>query len=202
MKFPVFASFIIFGACLTYALKRNENLEEKAERDFWERESEANSVRKKDISALPYVSFPFDRLPSDESFAGGEIPESLPVLRQLATKKMLNMNNISNTELKLQYGTANLTVLSEYDENYTQFAKNIYELSQALYDAGRVDEAVFFLQEAVSTGTDLLVHYRLLGKIYHERGEKEHLLQLRESAQQLHGLTQNAILRELDALLD
>lgn len=198
MNFVIFASFIIFGFWLTYELKKHRDLNRKAEQDFWERELQANNVRRKPLDDLPYVTFPFEALPSDESF-NGEIPESLSVLRRLASEKMVNLGGISNTELKLTYGTANLTILSEYDQNYETFAKNIYQLCKVLYDAGRKEEAEYLLEEAIPTGTDLILHYRLLAQIYRENGEEAKIADLKESASQLHSLTRHAILRDLSA---
>lgn len=199
MSFIIFASFIIFGFWLTYQLKKHRDLNDKAEREFWEKESQANNVRKKSLEGLNYVKFPFDRLPGEDSFGENEVPESLLVLNSLADKKLVNLNGITNTDLKLEYGAANITTLSEYDDNYAIFAKNIYELSQCLYDSNRREEALFLLEEALPTGTDSLSHYRLLARIYREKGDDSGLNRLKESADALpsHSLTKSAILREL-----
>ena len=175
----------------------------RAERDFWERESEANSVRRKNLDGLPYVQFPFDRLPTQESFTacGEEVPESLHALLALRDQKIVNLNGISNTDLKLEYGTANITILSEYDAAYEQFCKNIYLLAQRLDELGRTDEALFLLEETLPTGTDITGHYRLLADIYQRRNEPEKIAALKEQAQKLHSLTKRSILQELDTYL-
>lgn len=202
MNLIFFASFIIFIAWLSYELRKSSNLGDKAEKDFWERELEANGVRRKNLDNLPYVRFPFDRLPSKESFTdcGAEIPESLTVLQSLQDKKMVNLSGISNTQLKLTYGTANITPLSEYDANYELFSKHIYLLAEALYAQGRTDEALFLLEETLPTGTDISGHYKLLATIYQEKGQAQKIGALREQAQQLHSLSKKTILRSLDEM--
>lgn len=203
---PFFASSIavfLFIIWLTFVLHGKNEKNKRAERDFWERESEANSVRRKNLDGLPYVQFPFDRLPTQESFTacGEEVPESLHALLALRDQKIVNLNGISNTDLKLEYGTANITVLSEYDAAYEQFCKNIYLLALRLDELGRTDEALFLLEETLPTGTDITGHYRLLADIYQRRNEPEKIAALKEQAQKLHSLTKRSILQELDTYL-
>ncbi len=197
MNFILFASFITFGVWLTFKLRKSRNLNEKAAIDFWENENMANSVRKKPLQESDFVCFPFETLPTDESFLPEAPPEALTILRSLSDRKMINLNGVSNTDVKKQYGTANLTILSEYDENFESFVKQIYLLCQQLYDAGRIPEAVTLLEEGITAGTDSLSHYRLLAKIYRENGQTDKFPRLRVEAEKLHSLTKKAILREL-----
>lgn len=203
MKFPIFASFIVFIVWLSYELNKSRKKNEQAKKDFWEKESLANSVRKKKLDDLPYVHFPFDRLPTEESFlaSGLSVPESLYILKSLQGKQIVNLNGISNTDLKLKYGTANITVLSEYDENYAIFSKNIYELAKTLEDACRSKEALFLLEETLPYGTDITGHYKLLAGIYQRNGQRDKILTLKENANRLHSLTKDAILTFLDETL-
>lgn len=206
MKSPFFASSIavfVFIIWLTFTLRSIKKKNERAETDFWERESASNSVRRKNLDDLPYIRFPFDRLPSEESFTacGEEVPESLHALRALEGQKILNLNGISNTDLKLQYGTANITVLSEYDANYEQLSKHIYLLAQKLDQLGRTDEALFLLEEMLPTGTDITGIYRLLADIYQRRNEPQKIAALKKQAEKLHSLTKRVILQNLDAYL-
>ena len=206
MKSPFFASSIavfVFIIWLTFTLRSIKKKNERAETDFWERESASNSVRRKNIDDLPYVRFPFDRLPSEESFTacGEEVPESLHALRALEGQKIINLNGISNTDLKLQYGTANITVLSEYDANYEQLSKHVYLLAQKLDQLGRTDEALFLLEEILPTGTDITGHYRLLADIYQRRNEPQKIVALKKQAEKLHSLTKRVILQNLDTYL-
>ncbi len=198
MNFVIFASFTVFGFWLTYQLRKSRNLNEKAKQDFWEEETLANSVRKKQLEASDFVLFPFEKLPSEESFAPDPVPESLPLLLGLSDKKMVNLNGISNTEVKKRYGAANIAILSEYDANYECFAKNIYLLCQHLYDIGRKEEALMLSEETILTGTDSLSHYKLLIRMYRESANSGGLIWLRERAEILRSLTKNAILRALD----
>ncbi|MBQ8528080.1 MAG: hypothetical protein IJ429_06355 [Lachnospiraceae bacterium] len=197
MNLLIFASFTIFGFWLTITLRKSRILNEKAESDFWENESMANSVRKKQLEESDFVVFPFDKLPTEESFSPNPVPECLTHLLSLTDKKMVNLNGISNTEVKKRFGAANMTILSEYDANYELFVKNIYLLCQHLYDIGRKDEALMLSEETILTGTDSLSHYKLIIQIYQEQGNNAGIDWLRQKAESLHSITKAAILRAL-----
>lgn len=197
MNLLIFASFTVFGIWFSIRLRKSRNLNQKAESDFWENEAMANSVRKKQLEESDFVTFPFDKLPTEESFEPNPVPESLPILQSLADKKMVNLNGISNTEVKKRFGAANITILTEYDSNYEQFAKNIYLLCQYLYDIDRKEEALMLSEETILTGTDSLSHYKLVIQIYQEQGNVSGLSWLREKAEGLHSITKGAILRAL-----
>ena len=54
---------IIIGALIFYETKKANYQKDKSEREFWDRESQANSTRRKDISYLNYIEIPLDKLP-------------------------------------------------------------------------------------------------------------------------------------------
>lgn len=199
MNLLIFASFMVFGIWLTIQLNKSRKLNEKAEKDFWEEESLADSVRKKQLEDSDFVVFPFDKLPTEESFSPDPVPESLPILMALSDKKMVNLNGISNTEVKRRYGVANLAILTEYDANYETFVKYIYLLCQHLYDIGRTQEALMLSEETILTGTDSLSHYKLILQIYREQGNPAGIDWLKEKADNIHSLTRGAILRALSS---
>ena len=198
MNLVIFASFMLFGAWLTFQLRKSRNLNEKASVDFWENENMANSVRKKQLEESDFIHFPFDKLPPEESFDPDVIPECYTALKELSDKKMVNLNGISNTEVKMRFGTANISILTEYDGNYEMFAKNIYLLCQHLYDLDRKEEALMLSEETILTGTDSLSHYKLMIQIYREQGNFSGISWLRENAEKIRGLTKGAILRALN----
>lgn len=203
MKFPIFASFIVFIAWLTYELSKSRQKNEQAEKSFWEKETQANSVRKKSLDHLNYVRFDFHTLPSKESFLNANlpIPESLFALLSLQEKQMVNLSGYSNTDLKLAYGTANLTILSEYDENFELFCKNIYLLAQALDEACRTEEALSLLEDTLVWGTDISGHYKLLARIYQRKNELSKIQNLKEKAMTLKSITKPTILSALDEII-
>ena len=123
--FYFLASLIIPIIWLTYELKKHDRLEKNALNNFWQREKEANLVRKKPLDNLNYVKIPFDFIPESLLCDQQEVQDCLELLNKLSGKKIVNFTGFSNTDLKLEYGAANLTELSQYDENYTLYARTI-----------------------------------------------------------------------------
>ena len=80
--------------------------------------------------------------------------------------KIVNLTGYSNTDLKMAYGAANLSVLTEYDANYTTLVTALQECGKALYEAGRFEEAARILEFSAMTGTDISACYRLLTDLY------------------------------------
>lgn len=181
----ILASLIIPIIWLTYELKKHDKLEKNALNDFWRREEEANLVRKKPLDNLNYVKIPFDFIPESLLTDNEEVKDCLELLNKLSEKKIVNFTGFSNTDLKMEYGAANLTELSQYDENYTLYARTIYKLANLYYQNGYESNARVLLEKAVESGTDISGNYLLLAKIYQEHKEADKLNSLLRSAENL-----------------
>lgn len=181
----ILASLIIPIIWLTYELKKHDKLEKNALNDFWRREEEANLVRKKPLDNLNYVEIPFDFIPESLLTDNEEVKDCLELLNKLSEKKIVNFTGFSNTDLKMEYGAANLTELSQYDENYTLYARTIYKLANLYYQNGYESNARVLLEKAVESGTDISGNYLLLAKIYQEHEETDKLNSLLRSAENL-----------------
>lgn len=181
----ILASLIIPIIWLTYELKKHDKLEKNALNDFWRREEEANLVRKKPLDNLNYVEIPFDFIPESLLADNEEVKDCLELLNKLSEKKIVNFTGFSNTDLKMEYGAANLTELSQYDENYTLYARTIYKLANLYYRNGYESNARVLLEKAVESGTDISANYLLLARIYQEHKETDKLNSLLRSAENL-----------------
>ena len=186
MKFPFFASFIVFCLWLAYTLHKQRNKEEKANREFWEREAKANSTRRKSLDNLEYVKIPFESLPMAILKDDPVIAEYHETLQQLSKSPIVNFTGISNTDLKLMYGAPNIDLLSRYDQSYTLLVRTLQDWAEALYEKGYVDEACLILEFAISTRTDISSSYKLLASIYKEKGQPEKVQALIPIAQKLN----------------
>lgn len=146
--FPFLVIFIVFCLVLTFYIRKNDTAQQKAQHDFFEKERLSNTVRKKDISNLDYISIPLDKIPVKlESSTENTI-------FALAEKPMLNFVGISNTDLKLQYGTANLDILTEYENNFLEFVALLPDYATELVEAGQKESAIMLLEFAVSVNAD------------------------------------------------
>ncbi|MBP3279510.1 MAG: hypothetical protein J6M44_11195 [Butyrivibrio sp.] len=204
MKFPFLATFILFIVLFNIRIRLVSRKEEQKEEKFWDRELRSNSVRKKSLDTLEYVHLPYDLLPfgtagDDENLK--EIENELTALKDL---KIVNLTGITNTDLKLEYGTANITALTEYDQNYTSLVIALQKWGDALYTLGRFEDAASVLEFAVKTRTDITATYRLLIDMYKTKlGLNEQEIQrkldgLVPIANSLNSLSRSTILKLLE----
>lgn len=201
MILPFFASFIVFCLWLSFQIKRQRKKENALAVSFWEKEAAANNTRKKSLDDVEFITIPFDFLPMHTMPTDEEAEECRRLLLDLKEQKIANFTGLSNTDLKLRYGTANITFLSECDQNYTILARTLQKWASVLYKNGYIDEAKTILEFAVSTKTDISGTYALLSEIYNKTGQsekKESLLQIAEGLQSAMKPTIVRILQEAD----
>lgn len=195
---PIFlSSFIVFCLLIAFLNKKHSKMEEKSKKEFWEREAKANHTRAKSLEQLSYITLPLDRLPLDAMKDDPKAAEYVSLLKTLSTQKIVNLTGLTNTELKLTYGTANITCLSEYDQNYTLLARTLQQWAELLYLNGCSQEAQTVLEFAVSTHTDVSHTYYLLADLYDEAGVPEKKEELLAVIEALHTPLKKSIVRTL-----
>lgn len=198
MKFPFFASFIVFCAWLGYEIHKHRNLEKKSIDAFWEKEQKANSTRRKSLDSLDYITIPSDILTMPLQTDDTIINECLETLTELSKEPIVNLTGISNTDLKLRYGAPNINLLTTYDQRYTTLARTLQNFGKALYDNGYAKDAKTVLEFAISTHTDVSSTYKLLTTIYKEQGTPEKILSLIPIAESLNSSLKNSIIKMLE----
>lgn len=119
---------------------------------------------------------------------------------KLADSRILNLTGVSNTELRLTYGTANLDPLMSYDHNFTQLIRALQKWGSLLASAGHPEDAITVLSYAVSIGSDIAGTYAVLARLYKSRGEVSKIEELKETAEDLTTLMKPSILRDLEQL--
>ena len=200
MPFPFLVIFLIF--LLISNLLRTKALHEEKEQEvsFWERESLANQTRRKDISNLDYVTIPLNELP----FGVCKLPECQEIeekLTSLSQDKILKLSNLSNTDIKLEYGAANLPSLSKYDANFTELSNLIFRYGELLNENGFTKEAIRVLEYGVSIEIDMSKLFLLLAKLYCTTVQTEKLNALMEQTSCLSPLLQDSTKQQLKAML-
>ena len=199
MAFPFLGLFIIFLSVAAYYRKRATAQQKKVKEDFWSREDQANQIRRKDISNLPYITILLEKFPigiSDDE----ELTDYENDLKTLASRKILNLSHQSNTDLKLAYGPANLPALSEYDQNYTTLLRNLVAYADCLIKNGFKSEAVPVLEFGISIDSDIRANYTLLAELYKEQGNASKIQELIDKAASLDSMMRSAILEQLHTL--
>ena len=189
MAFPFLGLFIIFLSVAAYYRKRATAQQKKVTEDFWNREDQANQIRRKDISNLPYITIPLEKFPigiSDDE----ELTDYENDLKTLASRKILNLSHQSNTDLKLAYGPA----------NYTTLLRNLVAYADCLIKNGFKAEAVPVLEFGISIDSDIRANYTLLAELYKEQGNASKIQELIDKAAALDSMMRSAILEQLHTL--
>lgn len=224
---PIFTTIVIvFLSILIYMKATTASFNTGDEKRIQE-EARANSVRRKSLDGLDFISIPYDKLPftiaggsgaispsgtSDEDTSyttdngGSEIHSANTdeVLREdednvlkLKGRRIVNFTGISNTELKATYGAPNLPELTEYDQNFTALVKSLDTWGDHLIKSGQKEDARKVLEFAVECRTDLKSTYLNLADIYAEGFEFDKIDHIMEIAGDLNSLMKEPILRAL-----
>ena len=201
MKFPFFASFIVFCLWLGYEIHKHRNMEQKAMDEFWETEVRANKTRRKSLDSLNYITIPFESFPMQLLTGNDKIKECHETLYELSKAPIVNLTGITNTELKLTYGAPNIKLLSEYDQRYTTLARTLQTFAELLYENGHFPEACTVLEFAVSTHTDISASYRLLITIYEKLERSDKISALLPVAENLRSGMKDSIVAMIQSAL-
>ena len=192
----IFFCTVIIGMLILYESKKASGKKDAASRDYWDREARANSVRRKDITFLDYISVEPDNLPFIET-DDIEILEYQDTIRRLSGKKILNLTNVSNTEIKEAYGVANLDTLSDYDNNYTTLVNTIVKWGRRLIDLGYTKEATAVLEYGIQIKSDASRNYYMLADLYKKSGDTDKIDGLIEVASSLNSIMKEKIIAKL-----
>ena len=205
----IFILFLIFLLWFTYERTKVNRIEKRDKDIFWERENTSNNTRKKNLDTLEYITIPDDIFPDkiierisisdrDSVLNDNEIERCASILKDLQEKRILNLTGKTTTELKFEYGPANLSMLDEYDTNFTLFAQTIYAYGDALHRLNLDNEAIRVLRFGIDSLSDISGNYKLLATLYAKYGQVEKIDELKKIAGGLDSLMKNAILRALD----
>ena len=142
---------------------------------------------------MNYIIIPFDKIPQKLH------TDTEEKLLALSEQPILNLTGISNTELKLNYGTANLEILSGYDNNFTQFVALLPTYATELCDAGQTSDAQMLLEFAIECKADSRKLYQLLANLYSEAQDSAKLTWLKQQTEHLPEFTKQAVLKDLNS---
>ena len=199
MNFIILASSLILALVIAISTKRENTAQEQEEINFWTKERKSNFVRKKPLDNLDYITIPEEILTLQPSNASPQALSYLQDLKDMSSLKIVNLTGISNTDLKLTYGTANITVLSEYDAHYTQLVTILQKLAESLVASEDIESAIRVLEFAISTGSDVSKSYYLLSELYTQSGTPEKIPFLIQQAEGIQSIMKDSILRNLKA---
>ena len=197
---------IVLAFCIFLAIRyrmAGRKYQEESDR-FWRREQEANlSVRRDvDFDKLPYLTVPLSRFPSDpEILEDEEYTKLIGQLQELSKKRMMNLSDKTNTDLKLDYGRNHLDEMQKVGENYDTLTVLLVSIAKRLMELQRYEDAITVLEYGVSTGTDVSSNYTLLGDCYMNAGRSHKIRELMETVEGTNMIMKTSILTHLKQLL-
>ncbi|MFT3984569.1 MAG: hypothetical protein QM697_11730 [Lachnospiraceae bacterium] len=197
MNFLIFATIAVISAFIWFYMGNTNKKVRFDTESFWERERRANSMRKQPLDALLYITIPLEALPFIKDTEDEALKDCQNQILSLSGQKIVNLTGISNTDLKFQYGVANLNVLSDYDQNYTTLIRTLFSWGKTLYSLGLKEKAVRVLEFAVTCRADIKGCYLLLADLYEENQEYEKIEALIETAESLNSLMKDSIVGQL-----
>ncbi len=198
--FPIFTIFLIFVVS-TAAYRANlERKRMKRDADFWSREDAAKKTPKKDLSEIAYIHVPLDAFPigildSDEAAMTEE------ELKCLANLPILNLNDMTNTDIRLAYGTDNFDYMQSVGENFDRLEVLLCDYAKLLMENSLYAQSIPVLEFAVREHATISSIYTLLGECYDEAGEEEKLEKLIASVEERDLIMKGGILDYLRGLM-
>ncbi|GKX32088.1 hypothetical protein SH1V18_45680 [Vallitalea longa] len=202
MRIPIFLiSFFILCIYVKVKIIKSTKEDKKSNKAFWDREEKAMFVRKKSLENLNYILINKNDLPIfEKSSCCTEIYNIQNKVLNLLEHKIVNLNGKTNTDLKMEYGTANLDTLITYENNYNILVRNLYKWGKLLHESNKIDEAIQVLETGVNINTDISNHYILLGKLYKTKKDTESFNSLYSHVNETRFILKDKILNALSSL--
>lgn len=197
---PFFTVIMIFVVCITVYRMIIEQRRIQRENEFWDREEDAEHVPPVDLATLSYIHMPPNGFPL---VAQGEEAEAMEAeLLELSQKPLLNLSGMTNTDLKMTYGTANFEKMQEIGEDFDRLEILIVDYSKLLMEQGKFKEATEALEFGIEIKTDISSNFTLLGECYEMLKMTDQLKTLIETAENSKLLLKTKVLDSLYANLN
>lgn len=196
----IFICFIVFILWFRVKSKQADKLSNNPKEEFIKREQEANFTRKKDISSLNYIIIKEDELPFSETDDEEEARLQNNV-KDIMERKMLNLSGMTNTDIKLKYGQANLDILSEYDQNFSMLLTALDRWGNYLYTKGDKKRSMHIFEYAIANGSDITTTFTTLAKVYIDDNKPENVQHLIDKVKDSDFFMKDTIVSKLVRLI-
>lgn len=183
-------------------MKKSSKKQDDVSKKFWAKEASSLVVRKKELTQDDYVypNLTEEDLKGEAWFEAQGQKSLYRYEKQIAgllKQPMMNFQSMSNTDLRLTFGTANLTIIRENEERWNSYLKALYQIGSKLLASGETLYSIKLLEEGIAMGTDNRQHFLALGRYYKDSGNTDAFHRLLTTAQSLESLTKNALVRDL-----
>lgn len=182
---PIFLILVLSTAfAVRVMMKKNSVSLKSTIDDLLQKEMKANTTRKKELDSDIYIYPSKNILPLKDYPPTDEYKKIIKLQKNVARKSELPMikfkEQISNTELKLKYGRANLDTITIYEEHYNSYIRGISDWAKELIKLNNYTDAKIILEEAVNMKSDLTSTYILLTDVYIKSNMPQKINELKE----------------------
>ncbi len=203
MAFPsIFIIFVIFVVLFQYHLRKNMRQENINREQFWNNEEKSLSTRRKEFNENDYIKPNLSKLsfPTVHSLNPGQTLHYQQIknrLQELSSMDLMNFSNLTNTELRIRFGTANQTVITQNEANYNSFLKSLADYGHLMIEFEEINEAIVAFEECIRLGSDYSDHFITLAQLYLQKNQRYKVTDLIEKAESLKSLNRSIILKKL-----
>ncbi len=194
------ASVILMGLVINNAIRRSNIRSKKTHDAFWEHERSSYKAPWRPTDDLERVTFPPD-LPLDVPVEESSLKEYQEILKTLSGERIINLSDITNTDIRLSYGKENLPELSKADARYITLLRTLNSLASGYLRLNYRDEAKSLLEFALSAGSDIKESWLSLGRYYLEEDDLASLSALRARAGASDRSSIKGIEKELEEMI-
>lgn len=203
---PIFIGVISFMIVIRCLLKKSNNGFDEAVDEFIKRENEANFTRK-DFNKLslnyvtPCNDLPFKSYPQEDKF-------KVVIKKQDLVKRKINLEmiklpqNLSNTDLKEQFGINNFDKITILEEHYNSYIRGLFEWGVELINLNNIEDAKKVLLEAKRLEGNISQIYSTLSKIYLKEKDKNSILQLKKDVENMELSLKDKALKSINEDLE
>jgi len=194
----IFILFLIFLFIFHHNLKKTEKLTAIKRKEFWENEEKSMFSRKSQIEDTNYIVPDISGVKHNnkEYFAELGHPELFKyqeLIFSLSKEPMLNLSNMSNSEIRLKYGIANFSHIEACENNYNRLIKAIYLLGKGYFDLENYSEAISVLEAGIKINSDISDHILLLAELYAKKKDSFNFNELKIYSENLESLTKSKL---------
>ena len=149
---------------------------------------------------MDYLEVDQNLLPWDDQ-ADGAIQDAQDDVREILKRPILNLQGMSNADIKLNYGIANFEILSACDQNYTRLIRALNQWGEALYQSEKLADAESIFSYALDIGSDISSTYITLGKIYAKTDRIEQIQPLIERVKKQDFFMRDTVIDKLTGIV-
>ncbi len=199
LNYSIIVMTIAFIIWLQVRIKEGGKHYKKDFESFFDKEREANVSRIKEIPQKYFVevnvkSLPFRQYANDETYL--KVAARQDKVKKLINNKMIKFEKpMSNREIKLEFGIANLEYVTTYEENFHKFQRALLEWAEQLIFLEEYEDAKVILLLIINLGTDISKNYILLTDVYLKQKDKKGINELIENVKNNKIFENNEIIR-------